>query len=597
MALSRNTRLLMWISAFGVLIAVVVVVAAILLSGEDEGPPTELTWLRVRLEGEIADGPLPDSFFVDPEKIPLTLHEYAAVIEKAAGDPEISGMYLELDGPQMSMAGVQELRGAIAKLRAADKHCTVWSKTYENTSWYLATACDDIRLHPEGVPMVIGLSVTTEHFAGTFEKIGVQADYERVGTFKSAIETYEQRQPSAPTQEMYNSLLDSLFGNLVADTAASRGMTEDEIKALIDDPPITAKAALEKGMLDALSYQDELVPEKNRFKLPDDTLAKLVGAQEYAGDLRSDWQGPDKVVAVVHLQGSIIDGDSQSGGFGGSVIGDRTVVKMLDELAKDDDVAAVVLRIDSPGGSALASDVMWRAIKQLDAKKPVVASMGGVAASGGYYIAVGARKIFAQPSTITGSIGVFSGKFAISGLMEKVGVSTWTSRRGALAGLLSSPEPFTDLERAKLRERIVDFYSTFLAKVADGRGMTVEDVDAVAQGRVWTGAQALDIHLVDELGSLDDAVNAAKALAGIGADEAVGRRVLPRRSSFFEMLTKGLEGQASTDELLMAAGLRTATAPAPTDELTRRLDRAAVLYQILDGGGIAAMDPDALSVR
>ncbi|MCB9764884.1 MAG: signal peptide peptidase SppA [Alphaproteobacteria bacterium] len=597
MASKKSTRLLLWITALGMLILIATGVAVGLLVYDDTPSVAEGAWLEVRISGSMPDGPLPDSFVLDPEQIPLTLHEYAALLHRAAEDEDIGGVFLDLDSVSMSMAAVQELRGGLAAVREAGKPCWTWSKVYDNKAWYLASACDQIMMHPQGVPMVIGLSMTTEHYAGTFEKVGVQADYERVGTYKSAVETYEAIEPSEPSKEMYGAMLDSVFDTFITDAAVGRGLSEDALRALINDPPITAGSALEKGMVDRLAYRDELRNDDDQLVISEDETADLVDLQDYARGLRSDWRGGDKVVAVVHLQGAIVDGKSTGGGFGGSaVVGDRSVVPMLEKLAEDEDVVAVVLRINSPGGSALASDVIWRAVDKLNEEKPVVVSMGGAAASGGYYIAMAGRHIVAQPATLTGSIGVFAGKFAIDGLLEKVGITTWTTQRGDLAGLLSSPAPFTDAERAKLRERIEDFYATFLAKAAEGRGMTVEEVDAVAQGRVWTGAQALEVGLVDELGGLELAVQRAVELAELDEDVEVGRRMLPRRSTFLEALTESLNQQtaAPIKEALSAQLLPAPTLPAA---VTERLDGAALLQRVLDAGGLAAFEPVRISVH
>lgn len=583
MAVKKSTRLLLWIAAVGALIAVAVGVGIVLLIWDR---PTNLAgepaWLELRLRGPLEDGPMPDAFTWDPEEVTLTTHEVAAALHRAAGDEDVTGLLLELDNPSLSMAAAQELRAGIAAVRAAGKPCIAWSKTYENLSWYVASACGDVRMHPDGVPLVLGLAVNTQYFSGALDKLGVQPDFERVGAYKSAIETFEEQAPSPASIEMYTTLLDSLYNTFVADLAASRGVGPEAIQALIDDPPVTASDALARGLVDRLSYQDELEDE-----LGEDT--PRVGMRKYIQRLRRGWGDADWTVAVLHLQGQVIDGDSSGGGFGGSAIGDRTVVEALEDLAEDEDIDAVVLRIDSPGGSALASDVIWRAVRELDEQKPVVASMGSTAASGGYYIAMAARQIVAQPGTVTGSIGVFAGKFALGGLYDKVGITTWTLRRGELAGLLSSPQPFSELERAKLRTRIEDFYRVFITKVAQSRGLEVEAVDAVAQGRVWTGAQAAEVGLVDQLGGLEEAVALAAGLAGAPEDAAVGRRVLPRTSTLMELL---LDAQNPTEAARLEA-LTLLLGP----ELAQAAAQAASLRAAAERGVVLAWEPVTLQVR
>ncbi|HJN73119.1 MAG TPA: signal peptide peptidase SppA [Myxococcota bacterium] len=593
MALKKGTRLLLWISGLGLLIFTAATVAVILLVVNDQdfgdfsmaSADGESRWLQVHLEGPIADGPKPDSLIVDPEDIPLTVHDIAAAIHVAADDEDIDGLVLHLDGHGLGLVGAQEIRRAVERFDEADKECRTWSKVYENIDWYIASACDEIHLHPEGVPMAIGLKISTSYYAGTFEKIGVAGDFERVGEFKSAIETYERTGPSEPSVMMYEALLDSLWWSFTDDIARGRGVDQAEIETLIDDPPVTATTALERGMVDALTYKDEFDDQL------EDEGVEYISLEDYAVDLRNDWRGADEKVAVVHLQGTIIDGESSSGGFAGDYIGDATTVELLEELAEDDEIIAVVLRINSPGGSALASDVMWRAIENLDEEKPVVTSMASYAASGGYYLSMATRHIVAEPGTLTGSIGVFGGKFAMADLYEKLGISTWSSQRGQLAMLYNLTDPFTDAERAKVRERIEAFYDTFVAKAADGRGMTWDEIDAVAGGRVWTGAQALEVGLVDELGGIEDAVAVAMSEAGVVKSEDVGRRVLPRRQTLIEVLLKSLneqQVQASQEQALREiAG----------DEVVEALAAGHAMQRVLEVGGIAAMDPVRITIH
>ncbi|MCK6521710.1 signal peptide peptidase SppA [Myxococcota bacterium] len=588
MAARKSTRLLMWLAALGVLLALLVIGGVTLFMWE--GGPSSIAstpsgWLKLELQGELLDGPRAGGLTFDPEDTPLSVSELAAVVRRAQDDPEITGVFVDLDAPELSMATAQELRGALVSLTASGKPCVAWSKTYENLSYYLASACGEVHLHPEGVPLVLGLNVTTTYLADTLNKLGVKADYERVGAYKSAVETFEELAPSPASVEMYNSMIDDLYAALTEDIAAGRGRSVEEIRALIDDPPITATDAKDRGLVDQLTYRDELV---DRLKEDGDGTT----AKAYAKGLRADWRGAEHTIAVLHLSGNVVDGDSGGGGLGGGGgnIGDRTVVKALDELAEDDDIAAVVLRIDSPGGSALASDVIWRAVRQLDEKKPVVASMGSTAASGGYYIAMAAREIVAQPGTITGSIGVFAGKFALTELYKKVGLTTWTTRRGALAGLLRSPDAFTDAERAKLRQRIEAFYTTFITKAAEGRGKTPEEIDAVAQGRVWTGRQAHGVGLVDQLGGVDLAVAQAASLAGLPADAEIGRSLLPKPQLFWEALSESLENASAPT---VQVSLPDAFGP----ELSLAVEQAFALEQMSSRGGLLALDPVIVTVR
>jgi protease-4 len=279
--------------------------------------------------------------------------------------------------------------------------------------------------------------------------------------------------------------------------------------------------------------------------------------------------------------------------FGGNVVGDRSFEKIFEDIREDDDVAAVVLRVNSPGGSGLASDNMWHQIKLTQAEgKPVVVSMGDYAASGGYYISAPADYIVAEPGTLTGSIGVFGGKMNTGGLFEKVGITTHTWQRGRLAGLLATNTSFNDDERAKFREFLEGFYKTFVTRVSDGRKMSFEDVHTIAQGRVWTGAQAKENGLVDELGGLDVALNKAKELGKIGADEDYALERFPRTKTFFDQLSDSLDKQTSMSSM---SGLSAEAAAVP--ELGEALGQLLILDRVLGEGGVAAMLPGRITVK
>jgi len=624
MAVKKGTRLLIWIAGLGLLITALVVIAVVVLWDPDSQRVSEESWLTLKLSGQMSDGPPEDSFLLDPDQAPLTVTNVAIALRSAAGDDDIDGLYLELAGPTLGLAGAQELRAAINDFTASGKPCRSWAKSYDNVAWYLATACPEIHLHPEGVPMVIGLSMENTYMTGLFEQIGVQADYVWVGEYKSAVESYLRTGPSEPAARMYEEMLDSLYATFIGDAArgwavpadavdgtgealledtlkgsgepiitadevdearswASR-WTLDEVDGLINDPPMTAKTALERGLVDALTYRDEI----------DDWLEEVsggerIGIRSYYSSLKRV-PGNRKLVAVLHLQGSIIDGRSSSGGFNGSVIGDRTVVKYLEELREDDEIAAVVLRLDSPGGSALASDVIWREVVKTNEVKPVVASMASYAASGGYYIAMGARHIVAEPATLTGSIGVFGGKFVLGGLYEKLGLTTWGTQRGEIAGINSITRPWSDIERERITARMEDFYTGFVTKAAESRGVSYEALDAVARGRVWTGAQALEIGLVDELGGLDEAVTVAAEAAGIGED--YGMTLLPRPGTLMEALldfSEPADSDARAQALLASELL--------TPELAEALGRAKLLSEQLAAEGLVAAMPVIPEIR
>jgi protease-4 len=576
--MQSKTKLLLWITALGLLILGLGVGGLVLvLSDVPQGMlPSETRELHIRLAGPIPDGPGEGEFSLDPERFTVYVPDYARAIRAAAEDHTIGSLRLELDSPSLSMAAAQEIRAALLQFEATEKGCVAWAKAYDNLAYYLASACSEVSIHPQGTPMVIGLKVKTRHFAETLAWIGLEPDFERIGDYKSAPEAYTRTEPSDPAKEMMESLLDDLANRFVQDIADSRGQTVDRVQEWIDDPPVTATAAVDRGLIDSMRHLDDLESGEEEHIRP--YLTRL--------DRRN--RGFQPQVAILHVQGTIVDGRSDSGGFGGgNVSGDRTVVAHLEELRDDPSVAAIVLRVNSPGGSAMASDVIWRAVKQANAAKPVVVSMGSVAASGGYYISAPARRIFVQPGTITGSIGIFAGKLSAAGLYKKLGITSWSSERGAMAGLYDSDRSFTEAERAKIKERISDFYDTFLEKVAQGREMTPESIHEVAQGRVWTGSQAIHVGLADEIGGLEEAIAWAAEAAGL-EPESYGRMLRPAAATFFEALLSKFE--SDPDAMAQIARLG-------GDEVRKALDTWVHLAPILEQDGLAAALPFSFQIR
>ncbi|MEN9786413.1 MAG: signal peptide peptidase SppA [Pseudomonadota bacterium] len=534
-------------------------------------------FLEVHLDETMADAPGDAGLTLDPGDFPPLVTETAAALRRAAADPKVTGLYLEVGGTGLGWAGTQELRDAVTAFTASGKPCHAWAQELDNKGYYLASACDQIHLAPAGLMLVNGLAVTHAYYAGTLEKVGVKANFEHVGDYKSAVEPFTRAGPSDAASEATEGLLGNLWDQVVDGIAAGRSIDAERVRALVDDPPMTPQAALEGGWVDALSYRDQVREEKagpERLEL---------------GDYVRDAPSGTRTVAVVHAEGQIVSGESDSPLFGGTMIGDESFIEILDDVREDEEVAAVVLRVNSPGGSGLASDNIWHAVERLKAAgKPVVVSMGDYAASGGYYIAAGADRIVAEPGTLTGSIGVFGGKMNVAGLYDKLGITLHTWQRGAVAGLLSPTSDFSELERAKFRAFLEGFYETFLTRVAEGRGMQRDAVHAVAQGRVWTGAQALDRKLVDELGGLDVAIARARELAKIPADESLTLRRLPERRTLFEQLLADVEGKG---------GARLAVDPMAMDPALRdAVGGFVALSRVLDHGGVAAMLPGRLHI-
>jgi protease-4 len=538
------------------------------------GGVTDDSFLEVDLTKELSDAPGDVGFVIDPNEFPPLVTEVASAIRRAGKDERIKGLYLEMGDFGLGWAAAQEIRDAIGTYSESGKPCHVYAEGLDNKGYYIASACQTVHMAPAGIFLVNGFNVTTEYYAGTLEKVGVKANFEHVGDFKSAVEPFQRTEPSEAASLAMNEMLDSLYGQLVDGIAQSRKMTPEQVRALLDNPPITPEAAKAAGLVDALDYRDDVR----------ETIAgkERTGLDDYRRGLPS--LGAHKTIAVIHAEGQIISGESGSPVFGGTMLGDRTFAEMFEEVREDEDVSAVVLRVNSPGGSGLASDAMWHEIKRTRAAgKPVVVSMGDYAASGGYYISAAADRIVAEPGTLTGSIGVFGGKMNMAGLYDKVGITLFTWQRGQLAGLLSSTTDFNDAERAKFREFLEGFYQTFLDRVSEGRGMTKEAVHAVAQGRVWTGVQAKERGLVDELGGLNVAITEAKTLANIATDEEVEIIRLPRRKTFVDQIVEDMQKSQLPAEMQVP-------------EVREAYGRLYALDQVLADGGVAAMLPATIEI-
>ncbi|GDX82415.1 hypothetical protein LBMAG42_42260 [Deltaproteobacteria bacterium] len=572
----RAARLVIGISVMAVLALVAGGVGGMFLMWDGFTPEVkEGSFLELVLDGDIHDAPGGESFVMDPAKFPLLISETAADVRRAATDDRIKGLYLEVRDLGVGWAGAAELRDAITAFSASGKPCYAWADGYENKTYYVASACTNLYMSPAGVMLVNGFSLTTEYYAGTFEKLGVTANFEHVGDFKSAIEPYQRAEPSEAASAAMETMLDGLYGEMVAGIAGSRGVDTAHVLAWIDDPPITPDATLARGMVTGLKYRDEVAEA-----LCGEERTEIGDYHEPASPFASG-----RKIAVVHADGAIVSGESGSPIFGGSLVGDRSMVEILDDVREDEDVAAVVLRVNSPGGSGLASDNIWRALIRLkEAGKPLVVSMGDYAASGGYYIAAPGDWIVAEPATLTGSIGVFGGKINLGGIYTKIGVTTHTYRRGAMSDLFSPISDFSEPERAKFREFLQGFYDTFVSRVAVGRSMTPEAVHEVAQGRVWTGAQAKERGLVDELGGLDVAIAKATELAKPTEGEELGLERFPHRKTLFEQLSEDLEESSMPPE-------------ARLPEVRRAWSQLETLDRVLADGGVAAMLPGTLVVR
>ena len=488
--------------------------------------------LVVRLQGampEVSSTSLP---FPGLEgQMPLTVVELYRVLRNAAQDSRVAGVFLVPAGAQAGWGKMQELREGIAAVRAAKKPVYAWLQSPGMRDYYLAAGADKVFAGPEDLIDVKGLSLEATYFKGSLDKLGVRVEIEHAGRYKDAGDTFTRTGMSPETRESLDALLDGIYGRILSAVAEGRGKSVEEVRSIVDQGPFVAPRAQEAGLLDGLMYEREA--RESLAEAAGVGKDAVVTARRYLGALP---RGKGKRVAVLVAQGDILR--VSSGGFLAEeqAITPRAMGRMIRAIREDNSISGVILRVDSPGGDAVASDEILSELKALSSKKPLVISMSDVAASGGYYIAMTGDPVLAYPDTVTGSIGVIYGKVNIQGLYDKLGISTEILKRGANADIDSAVKPLTPDSRRKLREGVEFIYDGFLKRVAEGRKRPVEEIAPVAEGRVWLGADARERGLVDDLGGLTLAVDKIREKAGLGSDEAVRLVVFPERKSLFQQL-------------------------------------------------------------
>ncbi len=480
-----------------------------------------------------------------------TFGDLVDLFHRAARDRRVEAIVARITPSDLGWARIQELRDALRDFSAHGKILACHADVLDTPSYFLATACDTLDQPPTGVFSVPGVSVQLEFYKGVLGKVGIEADMEHIGEYKSASEPLTREAPSTPAREQVESMLDDIFDAIVTSVSEDRGLQPKQVRALLDRGLLTSDQAVEAGLIDDLRYYDEVLDD---VKDQVGANAEEVEEADYLREVRAGRRVGRDRIAVVYATGMIVSGESDENGMLGQLLGSDTVVDALRELRDDALVKAVILRIDSPGGSGPASDAVWRETQHLREEKPLVVSMGDVAASGGYWIAMGADAIVAEPLTVTGSIGVVGGKFVLKPFYDWIGISKVTLKRGHNADLYTDTSRFTQEQRVLVRESMLSLYREFVSRASEGRGRSEEEIEAVARGRVWTGARAQEHGLVDELGGLDAAVAKARALAKIPEGRPVRIELYPRSKGWFESLA-ALEGlrtlSARTPELLL----------------------------------------------
>jgi protease-4 len=486
-----------------------------------------LAWARLAL-GKVL-GPLLGPGRVDAVR--LRLEGRVAEGERAAADPGVSALWIELRSLRAGWATLQSLRSALVKARERGKKVLVFLEEADNGSAYLASAADRIVMAPAGAMHLVGLRAEVLFLRGALERARVEPEFVRLGEYKSATEPFTRTSLSPEARDALDAILDDLYDQFVIGIAEGRSLTPEQVRALIDAGPYRAGEAKEAGLLDAVLYEDEVEGYLGEMIRAGGKKPAVVPADVYLRHARrsappAGTRLPPPRVALLVAEG-MIRGGARPARLGRGVAS-RPFVEALREARDSSRISAIVLRVDSPGGSGLASDIIWREVLLAREKKPVVVSMGDVAASGGYYLSMPAHRIYAEPGSLTGSIGVIAGKFNLRGLYDLLGLAKETLDRGARAGVQSDYRPFTDEERAKLEREVQAYYDDFVDKAAQGRALPREKVESIARGRVWTGRQALARGLVDELGGLTEAVEGAKRRAGIPVAQPVHLEVFPK---------------------------------------------------------------------
>ena len=540
------------------IVATLAVVALIFLAsqlggGSSGGRVAKTTLLEIDFESGILEYLPPDPFAqMTLEEVPK-LREVVEALHKGAEDDRVVGLVARVgSGAGLGFAQLQELREAVAVFRASGKPTVAYGETFGEVSpgnggYYLASAFDQIYLQPAGDVNLTGLHFESQFVRGTLEKLGVEPRMDHRYEYKNAMNSYTEREFTPAHEEAMQALLDSLFDQMSQEMAESRGMEVASLAELVDRGPFLGQEAVDAGLVDELLYRDQVY---DRVREQAGQEAKLLYAHKYLRRTGSPNAKGSKV-ALVHGVGGIARGPSQYSPLTGQmVMGSDTVAAALRAAIDDPKIEAILFRIDCNGGSYVASDTVWReVVRAKEAGKPVIASFGNVAASGGYFVALEADKIVAQPGTITGSIGVLGGKMLTSGLWEKVGISWDSVSSSDNAGFYSGTQDYSEAEWQRFQDWLDRVYEDFTQKVADGRGLSIETVREVAKGRVWTGEDALERGLVDALGGYEVALDLVREALELDAEANLDLQPFPRtRSPWDELFGQGAnssEGQAA----------------------------------------------------
>jgi protease-4 len=536
----------------GVLMAGLFGVVAILVAaklGSQEKSVESNSTLVLRLEGAISEKPGADMPFAFlGGAAPPTVTDVWKSLKKAAIDPKIKAVVLMPRGLSVGWAKLQEIRGGLIEYKASGKPLFVFLRAPRTPEYYLATAADRIHMVPEDYLDMKGMRAEITYYKGAFDKLGVKMEAEHAGKYKDALDSYTRTNMTPESREALDLLLDGLYGHLSDTVGAARKKSGAEVRKLLDDGPFLADQAVTAGLIDALSYEDQFFDEVKQ-KLGMDV--KRVGLGEYSRTSVDGFEGKNRIAMIVG-DGAIVRGQSVTGALDEEAqMTTAHMTKLFHQVAEDASIKGVILRVDSPGGDAVASDEILREAKLLSKKKPMVISMSDVAASGGYYISMTGDPVIAYPNTITGSIGVIYGKVNLKGLYDKLGLTKDVVQRGKNATIDSEYYELDAQGRKKLRDGVESVYKAFVGIVGEGRKKKYEEIDEVAQGRVWLGSDAKKHELIDAEGGLDKAIEMVKEKAKLSKSDKIRLVVYPPKQSLLEQLVaKGNESNVSVDRLV-----------------------------------------------
>jgi protease-4 len=493
---------------------------------DGDTPGRLVGWLS--LDTTLREGPVPFAWVSEADAGP----SLAGVIDKlhtVADKARYQGVVVSVDQPKLKLNHIEALHGAFKQIQKAGKKVLVFAKAYDLRTYYLASAADQIILQRGGQVQLSGIGMEEMYVAGMLDKIGVQADLMQIGKFKGARDNFTRKSPSDAWNSNIDGLLDGLYGHIINTMADNRGLSKNKMEKLMRQSwSMSQKDYIKSPLIDRMANRDMINVTEAAFGSSfrwDQAMGQTQSRQEISGPFalfRMLMQKPqiktdDETIAVLYGQGPIVSGRSSRGQgmFAAKTIGSRTMVKALKRIRRDPDIKGAIVRIDSPGGSALASEIVWQALRRTANKKPVFVSLGNTAASGGYYIASAGDRIYAGPTSIVGSIGVVGGKLAMGGLYEKIGINVTQRNRGPMAGAFNSAKPFTQKQRKAVRASLKQVYQQFLDRVHVGRGSRIDEIEKVAKGRVFTGKQAARNGLVDNVGGLNVTLRALQKKLGL----------------------------------------------------------------------------------